>query len=195
MNAPVVRMGLIPMGPDTLHAYQGHPISYSGTGAYGKISVRCGFRNTTWRPKDSRLKKCPAMRKAYDEWLKAAKKHIQRFGKVSGCMASGAVESAKRLSALEEMGQAAWDKCNVGEKAEGVTQQYAPSNEMPAGGAGAIDPFTGLPLDGGMSTVSYEEDDGGSNMGLYIGIIALLGATGGLIWYKKKKAKSKGSKR
>jgi LPXTG-motif cell wall-anchored protein len=46
-----------------------------------------------------------------------------------------------------------------------------------------------------MSTVSYEEDDGGSNMGLYIGIIALLGATGGLIWYKKKKAKSKGSKR
>jgi LPXTG-motif cell wall-anchored protein len=188
-------MGLIPMGQDPLHAYTGHPISYGGTGSYGKVGVRCGFRNTAWKPKDSRLKKCPAMRKAYDDWLKAAKKHIKRFGRTSGCLKDGAIQSAKRLSALETMGKAAWDKCNVGEKAQGVTQQYAPSNEMPGAGAGAIDPFTGLPVDGGMSTVSYEEDDGGSNMGLYIGIIALLGATGGLIWYKKKKAKSKGSKR
>ena len=194
MNAPVVRMGLIPMGPDPLHAYTGHPISYGGAGTgrqYGGVR---------WAYKKSRRAEC----KGYDDAVHRYNK-AERDLKKAGCNKfaifphKDCKKYRNRMNAAETDGKAAWKTCDAHKTAaeKGLVQIDTSGgfSNTSSTGAGAIDPFTGLPVDGGMSTVSYEEDDGGSNMGLYIGIIALLGATGGLIWYKKKKAKSKGSKR
>jgi LPXTG-motif cell wall-anchored protein len=192
-------MGLIPMGQDPLHAYTGHPISYGGAGDYGGLN---------WAYVAYKRTRC----KGYDDHVKKYVSKRSKIKKMKGCSTSNIVSAVsapflspecKKLRAdlkwHRSQGKAAWKTCSAYERGEkkGHTQIDTSGgfSNTSSTGAGAIDPFTGLPVDGGMSTVSYEEDDGGSNMGLYIGIIALLGATGGLIWYKKKKAKSKGSKR
>jgi LPXTG-motif cell wall-anchored protein len=186
-------MGLIPMGQDPLHAYTGHPISYGGVQAqegYGRV---LGIGWPSWSLNKEAYATCPDYRKHRDHWSKMKGKYKRKHGTAG--WGKAAREAVYHLRAIESKGKNAWKACKADKKAgeQGWSQVTTPT--FSPEGAGAIDPFTGLPVDGGMSTVSYEEDDGGSNMGLYIGIIALLGATGGLIWYKKKKAKSKGSKR